>query len=85
MIWKIELNNRNAAAGPCKVERYRAVIDAPNMDVAIAAARGRFGKVADRWPAMAQAMDDKELANLDRAAAWFMDKGAFAPFRGPEA
>lgn len=85
-IYKVELNNRNPGAGTCKVERYRAVIEAPNMDVAIATARARFGKVADRWAAMAQAMDDRELANLDRAAAWFLDKGPFAPFAsGPVA
>lgn len=65
-VWKIELGPK----GPEQL-KYRAVIEAECADVAIAEARRRFPLLA-KAGCNFQAMDDRELADLDAAAERFM-------------
>lgn len=78
MHYKIEL-------GPNALQmRFRAVVDAPNADAAIAAARARFPLLAKAGCSF-QALDAKELQDVERAAEYFVERGDWRPLHLIEA
>lgn len=78
-FWKVQLDA--AGSFPAfKVQRYRAVIEAPSMDEAGALARRRLGIMGRRMTLTVQPFDDREAADVERAADWFVNRG-FPPER----
>lgn len=77
--WKIQLTMRGASPAGTDM-KYRAVIDAPSFDAAIAGAKARFGRPGQTAASEGQAMDDAELADLDASIEGFVERGfAYRP------
>lgn len=76
--WKVQLDAAGSFPG-FKVQRYRAVVLAANLDAAVEMARKRLGKMGSRMSASTQPFSDLELACLEVAADHFVNRGFNTP------